>query len=54
MNNTLVGVDLAKWFFEVVVSNHPGSVVCRRRLTRATFLRFNGHGAPALRAAAPH
>jgi len=40
MNNTLVGVDLAKWFFEVVVSNHPGSVVGRRRLTRATFLRF--------------
>ena len=40
MNNTLVGVDLAKWFFEVVVSSHPGSVACRRRLTRATFLRF--------------
>ena len=40
MNNTLVGVDLAKCFFEVVVSNHPGSVACHRRLTRATFLRF--------------
>src|SRR5262245_32867070 len=40
MNNTLVGVDLAKWFFEVVLSNQPGSVAWRRRLTRQKFLRF--------------
>jgi transposase len=40
MNNTLVGVDLAKSLFEVVVSNHPGSVSYRRRLSRLTFLRF--------------
>jgi len=40
MNNTLVGVDLAKWLFEIVVSHHPGTVAWRRRLSRDKLLRF--------------
>jgi transposase len=38
VQNTLVAVDLAKSFFEIVVSTSPGKVASGRRLTRATFL----------------
>jgi len=38
-NNTLIGVDLAKSVFEIVVPHHPGKVAARR-LSREQFLSF--------------
>ncbi|MEZ4424827.1 MAG: IS110 family transposase [Gemmatimonadota bacterium] len=40
MNTTQIGVDLAKSVFEVAVSQQPGRVQERHRLTRAQFPRF--------------
>jgi hypothetical protein len=39
-NNTLIGVDLAKSVFEIVVSQRPGKVKERHRLSRTQFLAF--------------
>jgi transposase len=40
MNSTTISVDVAKAVFEVAVSNHPGSVAERHRLSRSRFLEF--------------
>jgi transposase len=45
--NTTIGVDLAKSVFEVAVSDRPGSVSLRRRLTRGQFASFLAAQAPA-------
>jgi len=42
-----IGVDLAKTVFEVAVSEAPGVVSSRRRLSRAAFPRFLAGHAPA-------
>jgi transposase len=39
-NDTLIAVDLAKSVFEIVVSNQPGKVLERHRLSREKFLDF--------------
>ena len=40
MNTTQVGVDVAKAVFEVAVSDTPGAVRERHRLSRERFRRF--------------
>jgi transposase len=40
MQHTTIAVDLAKSVFEVAVSQRPGSVTERRRLSRTQFARF--------------
>lgn len=40
MNITQIGVDLAKSVFEIAVSDAPGQVRERRRLTRARLRRY--------------
>ncbi len=42
-----IGVDLAKTVFEVAISEAPGVVTSRRRLSRAAFPRFLAAQAPA-------
>jgi transposase len=42
-----IGVDLAKTVFEVAISDSPGVVTSRRRLSRAAFPRFLAAQAPA-------
>jgi transposase len=42
-----IGVDLAKAVFEVAISEAPGVVTARRRLSRAAFPRFLASQAPA-------
>lgn len=42
-----IGVDLAKTVFEVAISEAPGVVTARRRLSRAAFPRFLAAHAPA-------
>lgn len=39
-HNTTYAVDLAKSVFEIAVSNHPGHVSERHRLSRERFLTF--------------
>jgi transposase len=48
MKHTTISVDLAKSIFEVAVSEQPGRVNERRRLSRARFLRFFAERQPAL------
>jgi hypothetical protein len=38
--STTISVDIAKSVFEVAVSDHPGRVRERHRLSRAGFQRF--------------
>ena len=40
MNRTMIAVDVAKTVFEVAVSEHPGQVRERHRLSRAGFRQF--------------
>ena len=40
MKNTTIAVDLAKSVFEIAVSERPGKVSDRHRLSRAQFARF--------------
>ena len=40
MKDTTISVDVAKSVFELAVSDRPGRVVERHRLTRSAFLRF--------------
>lgn len=47
MNTTQIGVDLAKSVFEVAISQQPGRVHERHRLTRAQFPRFFADQPPA-------
>jgi transposase len=47
MHGTTIAVDVAKSVFEVALSEHPGQVRERRRLTRAQFQRFLAEQAPA-------
>jgi transposase len=47
MSTIQIGVDLAKTVFEVAVSEAPGMVMFRRRLSRAAFPRFLAAQAPA-------
>lgn len=47
MHGTTIAVDLAKAVFEVALSEHPGQVRERRRLTRAQFQRFLAQQPPA-------
>ncbi|MGH7553406.1 MAG: IS110 family transposase [Longimicrobiales bacterium] len=47
MQHTTIAVDLAKSVFEVAVSERPGRVSERRRLSREQFARFLGERAPA-------
>ena len=39
-HHTTYAVDLAKSVFEIAVSNHPGHVRERHRLSRERFLNF--------------
>lgn len=47
MSTIQIGVDLAKTVFEVAISETPGVVTSRRRLSRAAFPRFLAGQAPA-------
>jgi len=47
MHSTTIAVDLAKSVFEVAVSQRPGKVAERRRLSRGQFSRFLSERAPA-------
>jgi transposase len=47
MQSTTIAVDLAKSMFEVAVSQRPGKVAERHRLSRAQFSRFLAERAPA-------
>lgn len=47
MEHTTVAVDVAKSIFEVAVSDRPGEVRERQRLSRAAFLRFFVNRPPA-------
>lgn len=47
MHATTIAVDLAKSVFEVAVSQRPGKVAERRRLSRAQFSRFLSEREPA-------
>jgi transposase len=47
MKHTMIAVDLAKSVFEIAVSNHPGQVAERHRLSRDAFLRFFAERRPA-------
>jgi transposase len=48
MNRTTIAVDIAKSVFEVAVSEHPGHVAERHRLSRSQFSRFLAERRPAL------
>jgi transposase len=47
MHSTTIAVDLAKSVFEVAVSQRPGKVAERHRLSRGQFSRFLSERAPA-------
>lgn len=47
MKHTTISVDLAKSVFEIAVSEQPGRVNKRRRLSRTRFLRFFAERRPA-------
>ncbi len=47
MNDAMIAVDLAKSVFEVAVSQRPGKVAERHRLSRGQFSRFLAERAPA-------
>ena len=47
MNRTTIAVDVAKTVFEVAVSEHPGQVRERHRLSRAGFRQFLAERPPA-------
>jgi transposase len=47
MNSTTIAVDVAKAVFEVAVSEHPGQVRERHRLSRERFRRYLGEQPPA-------
>ena len=47
MNNTTIAVDLAKAVFEVAISEHPGQVHERQRLSRERFPRWLAEQPPA-------
>lgn len=47
MSTIQIGVDLAKTVFEVAISEAPGVVTTRRRLSRAAFPRFLAAHTPA-------
>ena len=47
MQSTTIAVDLAKSMFEVAVSQRPGKVAERHRLSRGQFSRFLAERAPA-------
>ena len=47
MRSTTIAVDVAKSVFEVAISQHPGQVRERHRLSRARFARFMGEHRPA-------
>jgi transposase len=47
MHSTTIAVDLAKTVFEVAVSERPGKVSRRHRLSRGQFTRFLSEQAPA-------
>jgi transposase len=47
MHSTTIAVDLAKSVFEVAVSQRPGKVETRHRLSRGQFSRFLAEQAPA-------
>jgi len=47
MHSTTIAVDLAKSVFEVAVSQRPGKVAERHRLSRGQFSRFLAEQAPA-------
>jgi hypothetical protein len=48
-NDTRIAVDLAKCVFEIAVSDRPGHIVRRERLSRAQFLEFLANHPPATR-----
>jgi transposase len=48
MNRTTIAVDVAKTVFEVAVSEHPGQVRERHRLSRAGFRQFLAARPPAI------
>jgi transposase len=48
MKRTTIAVDLAKSVFEIAVSEHPGRVRERHRLSRRAFLRFFAERRPSV------
>ena len=48
MQSTTIAVDLAKNVFEIAVSQHPGKVAERHRVSRARFLPFFAERQPAV------
>ena len=48
MNHTMIAVDLAKTVFEIAVSEQPGRVSERQRLSREAFGKFFGNRKPAV------
>jgi transposase len=48
MKQTTIAVDVAKSVFEIAVSDHPGRVTERHRLSRGSFLRFFAERQPAV------
>ena len=48
MKHTTIAVDVAKSVFEIAVSEQPGRVTERHRLTREAFLRFFAARQPAV------
>lgn len=48
MELTTISVDLAKSVFEIAVSNHPGQIAERHRLSRAAFSRFFAERRPSI------
>jgi transposase len=47
MKRTTIAVDVAKAVFEVAVSQKPGRISARHRLSRTQFARFLGQQQPA-------
>ena len=47
MKHTMIAVDVAKSVFEIAVSDRPGRVTERHRLSREAFLRFFAERQPA-------
>jgi transposase len=48
VNETLVGVDLAKAVFQIAISSRPGRFDSHQRLTRDQFLPFFAQLPPAI------
>ena len=48
MNDTMIGMDLAKSVFQLHGASMPGEVTFRKKLSRSQFLKFMADQAPAV------